>query len=89
MTTDEVFARASELPEEARAELAHILLVSLHDSELDAESDEAFVAELERRSQEIADGRATLFTREEAEARIRAQILGVHQHAPVESRQPS
>ena len=52
----DVFDQALKLPPEARAELAHDLLVSL--DEEDENADALWVREIERRAQEVVDGTA-------------------------------
>ena len=61
------------LPAEERAKLAHALLESL-DEGTDADTDAAWLTELERRADAVADGTATLVLWEEARERIKARL---------------
>jgi putative addiction module component (TIGR02574 family) len=70
---DSVQSAALALPPEERAELAHALLVSLHEP-ADADADGEWVAELERRAQGVVDGTAKLMDWEEARQRITARL---------------
>jgi vancomycin resistance protein YoaR len=57
-----------------RAELlAHALLESLH-QEVDAEADAAWLAELDRRAQAVADGTAKVVDWQEARERIASRL---------------
>ena len=67
------FRSALALPPEERAELAHVLLVSLH-QETDPGAEAEWVAELERRAQAVVDGTAKLVDWEEARERITARL---------------
>jgi putative addiction module component (TIGR02574 family) len=55
MSTDELLAEALRLPRSERAQVAEELLSSLEES--DDEVASAWASELERRSQEVAEGR--------------------------------
>jgi len=72
----DLIARVLELEPNERAELAHVLLTSLDTEEPipPAEWKTAWAAEIERRIQEIDEGRAVLVPREEVEARLRATL---------------
>jgi len=79
MRPDEVFSTALSLPLRERAELAHALLVSLHDEEeeasgADAEVEAAWAAEIERRARAVEDGTATLVEWDTVRARIEARL---------------
>jgi len=56
-TTEELMATLAKLPMQERAELANFLIHSL-DAEWDAETEAAWDAELSRRAEEIASGKA-------------------------------
>ncbi len=61
------------LPSDERADPAHALLESLHEAaEPDAES--AWITELDRRAQAVADGTANLVDWEAARERIAARL---------------
>jgi putative addiction module component (TIGR02574 family) len=73
MSSDRFRSAALALPPEERAELAHALLVSLH-QETDSGAEAEWVAELEHRAQAVADGTAKLVDWEEARERIAARL---------------
>ena len=66
-----VEAEALKLTAEERVQLADRLIASLFD---DTEIEEAWAAEVERRIEEIEDGRAKLIPAGEAIARARAAL---------------
>jgi putative addiction module component (TIGR02574 family) len=69
MAAEKLKSAVLSLPANERAELAHALLESLHgDGEPDAEA--AWLTELDRRAQAVADGTAKLVDREDARKRI-------------------
>jgi putative addiction module component (TIGR02574 family) len=73
MSIGKLRSDALALPAPERAELAHALLESLHeDAEPDAEA--AWIVELDRRAQAVADGTAKLVSWEEARERIAARL---------------
>jgi Putative addiction module component len=76
MLPEDVFSTALALPLPKRAELAHALLVSLHeqDAEPAAEVEAAWLVEIEKRARAVADGTATLVDWEEARGRIEARL---------------
>lgn len=76
MHSAQVFSGALSLSEEERAELAHVLLVSLHGSvqNMDEEAAAAWCEEVERRARAVADGTAKLVDWEVACARIEAKL---------------
>ena len=78
MAFDEVLQKALALSAEERDKLAAALLRSLEpdDAEVltEAEWNEAWAAELNRRAQEIDEGRAQLFPAEEVFAELRARF---------------
>ena len=71
-----VRADALALPLEERAALAHDLLVSLDEHDLDdpALVETEWAEEIERRAQEIEDGRAETYSLEEVRAHVRARL---------------
>jgi putative addiction module component (TIGR02574 family) len=73
MSTEKLRSDVLALPVEERAELAHALLESLHE-EADPDADAAWLAELDRRAQAVADGTAKLVDWEEARERISARL---------------
>jgi putative addiction module component (TIGR02574 family) len=73
VSPDRLGSAALALPPDERAELAHALLVSLH-TETDPGAEAAWVAELERRAQAVADGTAKLVDWEGAHERIAARL---------------
>jgi putative addiction module component (TIGR02574 family) len=64
-------AQALKLPAEERAQLADRLIASLFGNQ---EVEDAWAAEVERRIEEIENGRARMIPAEEAIARARAAI---------------
>ena len=74
--TSELFSRALALPEKERAALAMQLIRSLDPEGVEKEPgyDEAWKAEIEKRSRSLAEGRSVPVSREEAESRIRQAI---------------
>lgn len=56
MQADKLRAGLLALPPNERAELAHVLLESLHDQEPEPGAEAAWRAELDRRAQAVADG---------------------------------
>jgi putative addiction module component (TIGR02574 family) len=73
MSSDKLRAEVLALPADERAELAHALLESLHE-EADPGAEAAWIDELDRRAQAVADGTAKLVDWEEARARITARL---------------
>ena len=73
MNADKLRAELLALPPAERAELAHALLESLHE-EADPDAEAAWISELDRRAQAVADGTAKLVDWEEARARIAARL---------------
>jgi putative addiction module component (TIGR02574 family) len=70
---DEVLRAALDLPPEARARLAGVLLESLDDSE-QTELDAAWSEEIERRIRDIDEGRVELIPGEEVLAELRSRF---------------
>ncbi len=70
---------ALELPTKARAKLAHDLLLSLEDEPFDspAEVEEEWAAEIERRVQDVNEGRVNLVPAAEALRDVRANLKRV------------
>jgi len=69
---DEVASAALALPPEARAMLAEDLVASLEASQ--AEIDEAWHVEIERRVKEIKEGKVQLIPGEQVMSELRAQL---------------
>lgn len=75
-TKDDIFRGALNLPPEDRAELAHRLLSSL-DDDADVPEDvaaEAWDAELERRTRDVAEGRVRAIPAAEARQEVEALL---------------
>jgi putative addiction module component (TIGR02574 family) len=73
MSTHKLRSEVLALPADERAELAHALLESLHEGG-DAGAEAAWLAELDRRAQAVADGTAKLVDWDEARERIAARL---------------
>ena len=73
MHTGKLRTEVLALPADERAELAHALLESLHE-DADPDAEAAWVAELDRRAQAVADGTAKLVDWDEARERIAARL---------------
>ncbi len=73
MRTEKLRSEVLALPAEERAELAQALLESLH-GEADPDAEAAWLAELDRRAQAVADGTAKLVDWDEARERIAARL---------------
>jgi putative addiction module component (TIGR02574 family) len=73
MSADKLRQEALALPLDERAALAKELLLSL-DEGADAGAEEAWVEELDRRAQAVANGTATLVNWADAEKRISARL---------------
>lgn len=65
-TTEKVCIEALSLPRQARAEIAHRLLVSLEDEDFSENVGEAWRTEIQRRRQDFLDGKANPVSAEEA-----------------------
>ncbi len=77
-TKDDIFAGALNLPPEQRAELARTLLESLDSEELsEADAQEAWGEELERRAQEILSGKVKGIPVEEVRRDIDALLARI------------
>jgi putative addiction module component (TIGR02574 family) len=70
---DDLFAKALALPDEDRAELARLLLLSLESGEADDGVEEALAREVERRVADLHAGRAKTIEWEELRARLQAR----------------
>jgi len=73
MSTEKLLSDVLALPVEERAELAHALLESLHE-EADPDAEAAWLAELDRRAQAVADGTAKLVDWDQPRERISARL---------------
>jgi putative addiction module component (TIGR02574 family) len=71
--TEKLRSEALALPPAERAELAHALLESLHGKD-DADAETAWLDELDRRAQAVADGTARLVDWDDARQRIAARL---------------
>ena len=65
-TTEKVCIEALSLPRQARAEIAHRLLISLEDEDFSENVGEAWRMEIQRRRQDFLDGKANPVSAEEA-----------------------
>jgi putative addiction module component (TIGR02574 family) len=65
-TTEKVCIEALSLPRQARAEIAHRLLVSLEEEDYSDEVSEAWLKEIERRREDFRTGNANPVSAEEA-----------------------
>ena len=72
--TEKVCIEALSLPRDARAEIAHRLMVSLEDEDFSDDVSEAWRSEIQRRRQDFRDGRANTVSAEEAMRRAYAAI---------------
>jgi putative addiction module component (TIGR02574 family) len=73
-TTEKVCIEALSLPRDARAEIAHRLLVSLEDEDFADDVSEAWRKEIDRRRQNFREGQANAVTAEEALRQAHAAI---------------
>ena len=73
-TTEKVCIEALTLPREARAEVAHRLLVSLENEDFSDDVNESWRKEIERRRQDFREGKANPVSSEEALRRAYAAI---------------
>jgi putative addiction module component (TIGR02574 family) len=73
MSSDHLRREALALPVDERAALAKDLLASL-DGDAEPGAEEAWIEELDRRAQAVANGTATLVDWDDAEKRIRARL---------------
>jgi putative addiction module component (TIGR02574 family) len=65
-TSEKVCIEALSLPRDARAEIAHRLLVSLENEDFSDDVSEAWRKEIARRRQDFREGKANPVTAEEA-----------------------
>jgi putative addiction module component (TIGR02574 family) len=73
-TKDDLLTDVLQLPPEERAEVAHKLLLSLDESPDDGNAEAEWAPELERRAEDIRQGRVQTVPWEEVEARITARL---------------
>ena len=73
-TTEKVCIEALSLPRDARAEIAHRLLVSLEDEDFSDDVSEAWHREIERRRRDFREGKANPVSAEEALRQAHAAI---------------
>lgn len=73
-TTEKVCIEALSLPRDARAEIAHRLLVSLENEDFSDEVSEAWKNEIDRRRQDFREGKASAVSAEEGIRRAQAAI---------------
>ena len=73
MSTNKLRSEVLALPAEERADLAHALLESLNEGG-DADAEIAWLAELDRRAQAVADGTTKVVGWDEARERIAARL---------------
>ncbi len=72
--TEKVCIEALSLPREARAEIAHRLLVSLEEDDFAEDVSELWRGEIARRREDFREGRANPVTADEALRRASAAI---------------
>ncbi len=72
--TEKVCIEALSLPRDARAEIAHRLLVSLENEDFSEDVTEAWSKEIARRRQDFHEGKANPITAEEALRQAHAAI---------------
>jgi putative addiction module component (TIGR02574 family) len=73
-TTEKVCIEALSLPRDARAEIAHRLLVSLENEDFPEDVSEEWRKEIDRRRQDFREGKANPISAEEALRRAHAAI---------------
>jgi len=73
-TTEKVCIEALSVPRDARAEIAHRLLVSLENEDFSDDVSEAWREEIPRRRQDFREGKANPISAEEALRRAHAAI---------------
>jgi hypothetical protein len=73
-TTEKICIEALSLPYDARAEIAHRLLVSLEKEDLSNNVSELWRAEIERRRRDFREGKANSMDVDEALRRAEAAI---------------
>jgi putative addiction module component (TIGR02574 family) len=73
-TTEKICIEALSLPHDARAEIAHRLLVSLEDEDFSDDVSEGWHSEIQRRRQDFRDGKANPVSAEEALRRAHSAI---------------
>lgn len=72
--TEKVCIEALSLPRDARAEIAHRLLVSLENEDLSDDVSEAWQKEIENRRQDFREGKAKSVSADEALRQAQAAI---------------
>jgi putative addiction module component (TIGR02574 family) len=72
-TAEHLKAALSQLSREDRAALARFLITSLDEDEADADDDDAWAAEIQRRVEEIDSGKESGIPVEEVLAELRAK----------------
>ena len=73
-TTEKVCIEALSLPRQARAEIAHRLLVSLENEDFVEDVTEPWKQEIQRRRNDFKEGKANAITGEEALRQAQAAI---------------
>ncbi|HMP81086.1 MAG TPA: addiction module protein [Verrucomicrobiota bacterium] len=73
-TTEKVCIEALSLPRDARAEIAHRLLVSLETEDFSDDVSETWKSEINLRRQDFREGKANAVSAEEAIRRAQAAI---------------
>lgn len=73
-TTEKVCIEALSLPRDARAEIAHRLLVSLENEDFADDISESWRKEIDRRRQDFRDGKANAVSADEALRQAHAAI---------------
>jgi putative addiction module component (TIGR02574 family) len=76
-TAEDIMARALQLPEQERAELAHRLLLSLEPDDLDPHAGTLWAAEIEARLRAFEEGQTDAIPGSEALEQIRQTLRRV------------
>jgi len=78
-TADDLLSDALQLPPEERARLAHELLLSLEEDGADSDAEAEWTRELERRAQEVIDGKVELVSPDDARRQVAERLERLHQ----------
>ena len=73
-TADDLLSDALRLPPEERAWLAHELLLSLEATGADSDAETEWTRELERRAQEVIDGKVELVSPDDARRQVTERL---------------
>jgi putative addiction module component (TIGR02574 family) len=78
-TADDLLSDALRLPPEERARLAHELLLSLEAAGADSDAETEWTRELERRAQEVIDGKMELVSPDDARRQVAERLERLRQ----------